>query len=86
MYVQLLKLLLDSYILKQETPDQDKAVFDTLVFLIYGDDPFKVGRCHGCLLENIYIFALLNLKTVSIILYIQSLTGREHQEAPGLDI
>ena len=30
--------------LKQETPDQDKAVFDVLVFLLYGDDPFKVKQ------------------------------------------
>ena len=33
--------------LKQETPDQDKAVFDVLVFLLYGDDPFKVKQIPG---------------------------------------
>ena len=42
-------------------------------------------RCLTSLSQNIYILPLLKLETVSIILYIQSLTGQD-QEPPGLDI
>ena len=76
-FFSIIKLSWNSYILRHKTPDQDKAVFETLVFVPYGDDPFNVKQIfQRSLTKHINTLALFKLETAFIILYIQYLTHK----------